>query len=150
MRLTYDERTENFREEFRRWLDENLPDPAETTERPTSSAGAPEWARRFQRKMFDDGWLAPGYPPEYGGRNASLFEQMVYFQELADRNVNRSFNPQGLGIIAASIISFGDDRQKREYAVPILRGGDDGGPRHERAERGERPRQPHNPRRARR
>jgi alkylation response protein AidB-like acyl-CoA dehydrogenase len=121
VRLTYDERTEAFRDEFRRWLDEHLPDPADTTEGPTSSAGAPPWARAFQRKMFDDGWLVPGYPKDLGGRDAGLFEQMVYFQELADRRITRSFNPQGLGIVAPSIISFGDDRQKREYAVPILR-----------------------------
>lgn len=121
MRLTYDERTEAFRAEFRRWLDENLPDPSLTTEQPTSSAGPPAWARELQRKMFDAGWLVPGYPPELGGRNANLFEQMVYLQELADRSITRTFNPQGVGIVAASIVSFGNDRQRRDYAVPILR-----------------------------
>jgi alkylation response protein AidB-like acyl-CoA dehydrogenase len=121
VRLTYDERTEAFREEFRRWLDENLPDPALTTEPPTSSAGPPAWSRQLQRRMFDAGWLVPGYPPELGGRNATLFEQMVYFQELADRNVTRTLNPQGVGIVAASIVSFGDERQRREYAIPVLR-----------------------------
>ena len=121
MRLSYDDKTEGFRAEFRRWLDDNLPDPATTTEQPTSSAGPPAWARAFQREMFDAGWLVPGYPPELGGRNAGLFEQMVHFQELADRNIVRTFNPQGVGIVAASIISFGNERQKRDYAVPILR-----------------------------
>jgi alkylation response protein AidB-like acyl-CoA dehydrogenase len=121
VRLSYDERTEAFRAELRQWLDENLPDPAATTEPPTSSAGPPAWARELQRTMFDAGWLVPGYPPELGGRNATLFEQMVYLQELADRNVTRSFNPQGVGIVAASIVSYGDDRQRREHATPILR-----------------------------
>jgi alkylation response protein AidB-like acyl-CoA dehydrogenase len=121
VRLSYDEKTEAFRAEFRRWLDQNLPDPATTSEPPTSSAGPPAWARDFQRKMFDAGWLVPGYPPELGGRNASLFQQMVHLQELADRNVVRTFNPQGLGIVAPSIISFGNERQQRDYAVPILR-----------------------------
>lgn len=121
MRLTYDEGTEAFRAELRRWLDEHLPDPATTTEAPTSSAGPPAWARELQRTMFDHGWLVPGYPPELGGRNAGLFEQMVYLEELAARHVQRSFNPQGVGIVAASIVSFGTDEQIRRWAVPILR-----------------------------
>jgi alkylation response protein AidB-like acyl-CoA dehydrogenase len=121
VRLSDDEAIEAFADELRRWLDENLPDPAATTEAPTSSAGPPPWARHFQRAMFDAGWLVPGYPPELGGRNAGLFEQMAYLQELAERNITRSFNPQGLGIVAASIVSFGNDEQRDRYAVPILR-----------------------------
>jgi alkylation response protein AidB-like acyl-CoA dehydrogenase len=121
LRLTYDEQTEAFRAELRAWLDEHLPDPSQTTERPTSTAGPPPWARELQRKMFDDGWLVPGYPPELGGRNAGLFEQMVYLEELESRGVQRSFNPQGIGIIAASIVSFGTEEQIQRWAVPILR-----------------------------
>jgi alkylation response protein AidB-like acyl-CoA dehydrogenase len=121
VRLTYDERTEAFRDELRRWLDDNLPDPATTSAQPTSSAGPPAWSRAFQRRMFDDGWLVPQYPPELGGRNATLFEQMAYLRELADRDIVRTFNPQGVGIVAASIVSYGDDRQIRDHALPILR-----------------------------
>ena len=73
MRLGYDEKTEAFREQFVAWLETNLPDPALTAERPTSSADIPAWARQFQRQLFDDGWLSPTYPPELGGRNADLF-----------------------------------------------------------------------------
>ncbi|MBC8364646.1 MAG: acyl-CoA dehydrogenase family protein [Actinobacteria bacterium] len=121
MRLTFDDATEAFRSEFVAWLDTNLPDPTTTAVRPNSSADVPQWSRDFQRRMFDDGWLVPGYPPEYGGRDAGLFEQMVYFEELADRHISRSLNPQGLGIVASSIIEFGNDEQRRDYAVPILR-----------------------------
>ena len=92
-----------------------------STERPTSSADIPSWARSFQAKMFDDGWLVPAYPPEFGGRNASLFEQMVYLDELGRRQVARTYNPQGVGIVSASIVSFGTDEQKKRWAVPVLR-----------------------------
>ena len=121
MLMTYPAAVEEFRAELIAWLDDNLPDPATTTERPTSSAGTPEWARRFQRAMFDAGWLVPAYPPEFGGRDAGLLEQMVYYEELAKRHITRSFNPQGLGIVSASIVTFGNEDQKRDYAVPIMR-----------------------------
>ena len=71
--------------------------------------------------MFDAGWLVPGNPPEYGGRNASLIEQFVHLEELSRRRIDTSFNPQGLGIVVPSILSFGSEEQKRQWAVPILR-----------------------------
>ena len=121
MRLRFDEATEAFRAEFVAWLDANAPDPATTTERARSSAHIPAWARRWQRAMFDAGWLVPGNPPEYGGRNATLLEQFVHQEELGRRRIYASFNPQGLGIVSPSILAFGTEEQKRRWAVPILR-----------------------------
>ncbi len=79
------------------------------------------WARRWQRLLFDNGWLLPGQPPEFGGRNATVFQQFVYLEELCSRRIYHSFNPQGVNIVAASLLSFGSDEQKQRWAVPILR-----------------------------
>ncbi len=81
----------------------------------------PDWARRWQRVQFDNGWLLPGNPPEFGGRNATLIQQAVHLEELSKRRIYHSFNPQGLGIIAASILSFGTEEQKQQWAARILR-----------------------------
>lgn len=121
MQLTFDADVEAFRREFVAFLDHHLPDEAAGTQRPRSCAHLPEWARRWQRLLFDNGWLLPGNPPEFGGRNASLLQQYVYLEELARRRIYRSFNPQGVGIIAESLLSFGTPEQKRRWAVPILR-----------------------------
>ena len=59
MQLTFPDEVEAFRAEFSAWLDENLPPASGTTDRPRSSADIPTWARAFQAKMFDDGWLVP-------------------------------------------------------------------------------------------
>ena len=81
----------------------------------------PQWARRWQRLLFDNGWLLPSQPPEFGGRNATVLQQFVYMDELSRRRIYHSFNPQGVNIIAASLLSFGSEEQKRRWAVPILR-----------------------------
>lgn len=121
MQLTFDADVEDFRAEFVAFLDEYLPPDAATSERSRSSSHIPEWARRWQRLMFDNGWLMPGYPPEFGGRNATLLQQYVHQEELARRRAYLTFNPQGVGIISASVISFGTPEQQRRWAVPILR-----------------------------
>ena len=121
MQLSFDSDVEEFRAEFVAFLDEHLPDPSEATVRARSSADVPEWARRWQRVQFDHGWLLPGNPPEFGGRNATILQQYVHLEELSKRRIYHSFNPQGLGIIAASLLSFGTEEQKQRWAVPILR-----------------------------
>ena len=122
MQLTFDADVEAFRADSSRFLDEHLPAEAEAAaERSRSTSHVPEWARRWQRLQFDHGWLLPGNPPEFGGRNASILEQFVHREELSRRRIYHAFNPQGVGIIAASLLSFGTDEQKQRWAVPILR-----------------------------
>ena len=122
MKLQFPPEVEAFRGEFAAWLDANTPTAEEATLRSTSSADSPPWARKFQRAMFDAGWLLPGQPPEFGGRNASLLEQFVHQEELMRRRIYPSFNPQGLSIISPSILMFGTPEQKQRWAVPVLRG----------------------------
>jgi alkylation response protein AidB-like acyl-CoA dehydrogenase len=121
MRLSFDADVETFRAEYAAFLDEHLPTEAEATEVSRSTADVPQWARRWQRLQFDHGWLLPGNPPEFGGRNATIVQQYVHLEELSRRRIVHSFNPQGLGIIAASLLSFGTEEQKHRWAVPILR-----------------------------
>ncbi|WP_405539923.1 acyl-CoA dehydrogenase family protein [Streptomyces sp. NBC_00075] len=121
MRLAADPEIEEFRAEFAAFLDANLPTAEEAVPRAKSSADVPGWAREWQRKLFDAGWLVPGNPPEYGGRNASLPQLLAHAEELSRRRIYHSFNPQGVGIIAASILSFGTEEQKQRWAAPILR-----------------------------
>jgi alkylation response protein AidB-like acyl-CoA dehydrogenase len=123
MRLSFDAKVEAFRAEFVSWLAANRPSPAEMAADPArSSAHVPGWARAWARRLFDAGWLVPGWPPERGGRNAGPVEQLVYLEELHHARVPRTTNPQGLGIIAPSILDYGSPEQIERYAMPILRG----------------------------
>jgi alkylation response protein AidB-like acyl-CoA dehydrogenase len=121
VQLTFDPDVEAFRAEFAAFLDENLPPASETLERPRSVSHMPQWARRWQRLLFDNGWLLPGQPPEFGGRNATVVQQFVHLEELCRRRIYHSLNPQGVNIVAASLLTFGSDEQKHRWAVPILR-----------------------------
>ena len=122
MHLTFDDETEAFRQTFIEWLDEHAPPEAVTTERPRSTAHLPQWARDWQRTQFEAGWLVPGNPPEFGGRDATLIQQFIHQEVLARRHIADSFNPQALGIIVPSILTYGTDEQKQRWAIPILRG----------------------------
>ncbi len=121
MRLGYDDEDEAFRAELHAWLDDHPPpSPEERTVR-RSSSDMPEWARRWQRTLYDGGWLVPGNPPEWGGRNATAVQQMIYFEVLTEREIPRTVNPQGLSIAAASLLDYGTEAQIEQLAVPTLK-----------------------------
>src|SRR3954468_18159646 len=122
MRLRYDDADEQFRAELIAWLEEHAPSADQFESDKRSSAWIPPWAREWQLKLFDAGWLVPGWPPELGGRNATPTQTLVYLEELAKARVPRTSNVQGLGIVAPSIIDYGTPEQVERYAMPILRG----------------------------
>jgi alkylation response protein AidB-like acyl-CoA dehydrogenase len=121
MQLRFDDETEGFRAELCAWLEGHAPNPGPDAPQPRSSADLPQWAREWQRELFDAGYLVPAYPSEYGGRNASAVQTMVYMEEMGRRELPRSFNPQGLSIITPSILDYGTEEQKQRFAVPTLK-----------------------------
>jgi alkylation response protein AidB-like acyl-CoA dehydrogenase len=121
VRLRYGEAEEQFRSDLIAWLDEHAPAPDLMRQRKRSSADLPDWAREWQRTLFEHGWLVPGWPPELGGRDATAAEQMIYFEELSRRDIHRSLNPQGLGIVAPSIKDYGTPEQQARFLRPTLR-----------------------------
>ena len=122
MRLSFSDEDEAFRAELLSWLDEHPPPRDEEAADPArSSADLRPWARRWQRTLFDHGWLVPGWPPELGGRDATPAQQMIYFEELTRRGIRRTTNPQGLSIVTPSIIDYGTAEQKARWALPTLR-----------------------------
>jgi len=121
VRLGYGAEEVAFRAELVAWLDEHAPPPAVLAQPKQSSADLPDWARAWQRELFHGGWLVPGWPPELGGRNATPGEQMIYFEEMKRRDIPRSLNPQGLGIIAPSLRDAGTPEQQERWLLPTLR-----------------------------
>ena len=116
MKLGYDDHVEAFRAEFTTWLAQHAPSQDEmAADPPHSSAHRPDWAKAWARRMFDDGWLVPGWEPDRGGRDAGPIETLVYLEELAKAGVPRTTNPQGLGIVVPSLYDYGTDAQIGEY-----------------------------------
>ncbi len=106
-----------FRAEARSWLEENLPSELRgLARRPT-----PDEALPWHRKLYERGWIAPGWPEEYGGMGATLQQQLILQEELA-RIGAPTLSRQGLGHIGPILMRYGTDRQKSEHLPKILSG----------------------------
>jgi alkylation response protein AidB-like acyl-CoA dehydrogenase len=126
VQLSWGPEDEAFRAELVAFLDEHVPtEAAEGFDYADATDGGedliPDWARAWQAKLFDHGWMIPGYPPELGGRNCTPVQTLIYLEEMASRRVLRSFHFPGYAIVAPSLLEFGTDTQK-ELAPAAIRG----------------------------
>ncbi len=122
LNLTPNEQT--FRDEFRAWLDTNV--PAEWTGGGSTSsednAAYLQYLHDWQRKLYDGGWAGISWPKEYGGRGATLMEQSIFQAELARANAPQLIGTIGLSLVGPTIIAMGKEAQKARYLAKILSG----------------------------
>ena len=124
MNFDYPPEAEAFRGEFRAWLDANL-DAELQGARPMAVLDSTVALARMQawnNKLADAGYAAIAWPVEYGGRGASVMEQVVYAEELHRAGAPGTLNVIGISNIAPSIMQHGTDEQKRRFLRPMLRG----------------------------
>jgi len=82
-------------------------------------------AVEFNHELSKRGWIAPAWPKEYGGLNATIAEQMVFNEEFgyfgAPDTGTRGF---GVGMIGPTLIVHGNPEQKARY-LPRITSGED-------------------------
>jgi len=113
-----------FRDELRAWLAANVPNDWDSRRGEPAKAQSMEerfeFLKKWQRKLFEAGWAGVSWPREYGGRGASLMEQVIFWQEMAQAGTPPLANVLGLGLIGPTLIAFGTDAQKKRFLSKIL------------------------------
>src|SRR4051795_7376560 len=125
MQPTYSAEAEAYREKVQAFLAEKLPAKwagIGSLEGDELAAFVKEW----RATLFTGGYLAPGWPTEYGGAGLSALEQVVIAEEFAKAGVptggpNDVFGIQMLG---NTLMRWGTDEQKNHYLPRILSGED--------------------------
>jgi len=123
-----------FRDELVAWLDENLPkflaewdDGDGEVEAP--AGGSPEGIMRgqerrraWQRLLHSGRWAAITWPEAWGGRDATVAQNVIYSEVMARYRTPGVFNANGLWQIGPMIIKWGTDEQKDLWLNDILSG----------------------------
>ncbi|WMX53444.1 acyl-CoA dehydrogenase family protein [Peribacillus sp. R9-11] len=124
MDFSFTTKEEEFRHELRTWLEENLPEGwLDGTSKISKNEG--EYAiflRNWQRKLYEGGWAAIAWPEKYGGREATLMEEIVYQQEMVRVKAPALVNYVGIHMVAPTLMQIGTEEQKSKYIQKILTG----------------------------
>ena len=78
--------------------------------------------RAWERRLGEAGWSCIGFPREYGGRDATLTQQVIYYEEYARAGGPGRLGHIGEGLLGPTLVHFGSEAQKRRFLPAIVRG----------------------------
>ena len=119
MDLNFTDSENAFRKECRAWLEANVPsEPLPSGDTKEGFALHLEW----EHKLFDAGWAAVSWPKQYGGREATLFEWLIFEEEYYRVGAPSRVTQNGIFLLAPTLFEFGTDDQKERILRPMARG----------------------------
>jgi len=121
MDLSFTPDQEAFRRKVRTWLKANVP-VRERDAQPLEQ-GDPKRIRAmkdWQRKLYDAGYLAMGWPKQYGGQEADVVQQTIVNEELVLARAPGLIGMMGIQMVGPTLMRFGTEEQQRRYLPRIL------------------------------
>jgi alkylation response protein AidB-like acyl-CoA dehydrogenase len=123
--LRFSAAEEAFRAEARAWLTDRLEGPfAGVRGRggPGDEHSLFEERWEWERALGDAGWTCLSWPEQYGGRSATLLEQVIFYEEYARAGGPGRVGLIGEGLIGPTILHFGTDAQRDRFLPRIASG----------------------------
>ena len=122
MDLNYSAEEMAFRDEVRAWLRANLPE--DLREKVGANAHlSKEDLLRWHRILAKRGWIAPGWPEEWGGTGWNMVQRYIFEEECGYAGAP-PLVPFGLTMCASVLLKFGTPAQKQRF-LPRIYNGDD-------------------------
>ncbi|MDA0768902.1 MAG: hypothetical protein BZY79_02105 [SAR202 cluster bacterium Casp-Chloro-G4] len=119
MEFKFTPEEDNFRQELREFLKNELPDDwAGGQDEEQENWG---FTLEMRKKLAQKGWLTMAWPEEYGGQGASHMMQLIFAEEMAYQRAPGR-DQFATKMLAPTLMIHGTEEQKREYLPPIARG----------------------------
>ena len=125
MHPTYSAEAEAYREKVQAFLAEHLPPDWQGIGR-LEGEELERFVREWRQTLYENGYLAPGWPAEYGGAGLSALEQVILAEEFTKAGVptGGSNDVFGIQMLGNTLQMWGTDEQKAHYLPRILSGED--------------------------
>ena len=127
MKLSFSAADEQFRAEVAAWLGANLCGEFEQIRYrggPGDEHSYVQERKAWERKLHEGGWTGLGWPCAYGGRGATIEQQVIFNEEYARAGGPGRMGHIGETLTGPTLIAFGTEQQKQRFLPGILRGED--------------------------
>jgi len=117
------ETDEQFRQTVRAWLTANLTGDfagARGLGGPGREHEAFDVRLAWDRHLAKHGWTCLGWPVEYGGRGATLQQQVIFHEEYARSAAPIRVNHIGEELLGPTLIAFGTPQQRARFLPAIV------------------------------
>jgi len=125
MNPTFSPADETFRAEAAAWLEAQLSAPHAALRGrggPGDEHALVEQRRDFERAMAGARYTCLGWPDEFGGRAASVSQELVFHEEYARARGPGRLGHIGENLLGPTLIAFGTSAQKARFLPPIQAG----------------------------
>ena len=125
MHLGFSDEDEAFRREFAEWIADHLTGEFAVLRGrggPGDQHALLDERRAWERELARGGWTCVGWPREYGGRGATLMQQVVFHEEYAAAGGPGRLGLIGEGMLGPTILAFGNEEQKKRFLPGIVKG----------------------------
>ncbi len=120
MHLTYTPEQQRLREQLRGYFADLMTPELREALATGGDYGDGDAYRQVVRQLGRDGWLALSWPREYGGRGASVLDQLIFMDEAATAGAPVPFLT--INTVGPTIMRYGTDEQKAFYLPRIATG----------------------------
>jgi alkylation response protein AidB-like acyl-CoA dehydrogenase len=110
---------EEYRQQVRAWLAENLPKLMAERRGPKPMSGV-EWGKKWQRTLYEAGYVALAWPKKYGGQELDTMRQFIVNDELVRARAPGVIGSQAINLLGPTLITWGSEEQKRRYLPKML------------------------------
>jgi alkylation response protein AidB-like acyl-CoA dehydrogenase len=122
VRLAFAPELEQFRAEAANWLETQLAGPfAHLRGLHNHVAQIPE-RRVWEQALAAGRWSCIGWPAAFGGRDASLAEQVVFAEEYARANAPARIGHIGVELTGPTLLAYGTPDQQQRFLPAIANG----------------------------
>ncbi|MCK0532697.1 acyl-CoA dehydrogenase family protein [Sphingobium agri] len=122
MKLGFSPEEELFRQECADWLNGQMAGEFRDIKGITKLTGSPERRKEWEQQLAEHRWSCIGWPSQWGGRDATLAQQVIFAEEYARAGVPGRVNHIGIELAGPTILTFGTEEQKQRF-LPGIAGG---------------------------
>ncbi len=122
MKLGFSAADEDFRRECADWLNGQMAGEFKDIKGITTLTEKAERRKEWEQQLAAHKWSCIGWPEAWGGRNATLAQQVIFAEEYARAGVPGSVNHIGIELAGPTLLTFGTEEQQKRFLPGIAAG----------------------------
>ncbi len=122
MKLGFSPADEDFRRECADWLNGQMAGEFKDIKGISTLTEKAERRKEWEQQLAAHKWSCIGWPEAWGGRDATLAEQVIFAEEYARAGVPGRVNHIGVELAGPTLLAFGTEAQKKRFLPGIAAG----------------------------
>jgi alkylation response protein AidB-like acyl-CoA dehydrogenase len=119
--ISFTKEQEEYRQQARKWLQENIPKNWTHNQFRLSEEEQERIMSEWDRTVYHGGYSGISWPKEYGGQGLSLVEEIIFEEESGKLNAPKGHSFIGKVLLGPTLLKYGTEEQKQRFLPPLIK-----------------------------